>query len=363
MPFTWGFIRKNTMPLSKDDYPEGPLLRAVWDCCHELHGRLERPPTRQEFIAEINNREPERTGISTHSRQWGEWMRHHGFKSDIEANSQNIPEEFLEPKRLRVVYAVQVLGEASAPEVTKWIKASNAPLKKAEIDYQFQALTVNHKQRQHHRAARKSMLSNQHHPMDKLFRTGEGRKTRYMLYNPEKHGVWDIAEDGKTPVLVTTPIVTHALIIELRDEAERAPFTLPDESYRDMRVRILREALVREGQPAFRKRLMIAYGGHCAVTGCSIPELLEAAHVRPYAGGWHTEARHGLLLKTDIHILFDKGMLWIDPDYCVCLSPVLKNTEYSILEGKRLHLPASCSDWPLQEHLTWHREFCTEKIV
>ncbi|WP_182057616.1 HNH endonuclease [Pantoea sp. ME81] len=351
------------MPLSKEDYPEGPLVRAVWDCCHELYTRLERPPTRQEFKAEINAREPERTGISTHSRQWGDWMRHHGFKSDSEMSSHSIPAEFLEPNRLRVVYAMQVLGEASAPEVTRWIKASNAPLKKAEIDYQFQALTVNHNQRWYHSAARKSMLSNQQHPMDKLFRIGEGRKTRYMLYIPEKHGVWDIAEDGKTPVQVTFPIATDALMMALRDKAERAPFTLPAENYRDMRVRILREVLAREGQPAFRQRLMTAYGGQCAVTGCPIPALLEAAHVRPYAGGWHTEARHGLLLKTDIHTLFDKGMLWIDPDYCVCLSPELMGTEYSVLEGKRLHLPASCNDWPLQEHLTWHREFCTDKLA
>lgn len=106
-----------------------------------------------------------------------------------------------------------------------------------------------------------------------------------MLYIPEKHGVWDIEEDGKTPVLVTAPIATDGLIMELRDEVVHAPFTFPEESYRDMRVRILREALVCECQPAFRQRLMIAHGGHCTVTGCSIPALLEAAHVRPYAGG------------------------------------------------------------------------------
>lgn len=94
------------MPLSKDDYPEGPLLRAVWDCCHELHGRFGRPPTRQEFMAEFNASEPERTSICTHSRQWVDWRRHHRFKSDSAVNSQTIPAEILEPNRLRVVYAM-----------------------------------------------------------------------------------------------------------------------------------------------------------------------------------------------------------------------------------------------------------------
>ncbi len=48
---------------------------------HDLYENLGGiPPTRQQFYEEIERREPERKGISTHSRQWGEWMRHHGFR-------------------------------------------------------------------------------------------------------------------------------------------------------------------------------------------------------------------------------------------------------------------------------------------
>lgn len=69
------------MILSKTGYPEGEKLRAVWDCCHELYEKLGgKPPTRKQFYEEINKREADRKGISTHSRQWGDWMRHHGFR-------------------------------------------------------------------------------------------------------------------------------------------------------------------------------------------------------------------------------------------------------------------------------------------
>ncbi len=350
------------MGLSKDGYPKGLLVRAVWDCCNELYVQLGRAPARQEFMAEIHRREPDRKGISTHSRQWGDWMRHHGFKSDISLSGHNIPDEYLEPQRLRVVYAVELLGEASASDVVKWVMASNAPLKKSEIEYQLQALTVNHNQRWFHRSARKCMLSNRNHPMDRLYRSGSGRNTRYVIYIPEKHGAWDIAEDGKTPILIAEPRSADLMMLQLRDECELASNPPTDETYRDARVRMMREALVREGQPAFRRRLLRAYEGQCAVTGCAIPELLEAAHLRPYAGAWHSRACFGLLLKTDIHTLFDKGLLWIDNEYRVCLAPIIMHSEYHALHGKALRLPISSDDWPRKEHIAWHREFCIEKV-
>ncbi|SQC94114.1 Uncharacterised protein [Cedecea neteri] len=274
------------MGLSKEGYPKGVLVRAVWDCCSELYEQLGRAPTRQEFMAEIHRREPDRKGISTHSRQWGDWMRHHSFKSDISLSGHTIPDEYLEPQRLRVVYAVELLGEVSVAEVVKWIITSNAPLKKSEIEYQFQALTVNHNQRWFHRGTRKSMLSNSNHPMDKLYRSGAGRETRYVIYIPEKHGIWDIAEDGKTPVCIAAPGLADLIMLQLRDESELANNIPADETYHDARVRILQEILAREGQPAFRRRLFRAYEGQCAITGCAISALLEAAHLRPYAGAW-----------------------------------------------------------------------------
>ncbi|MBO3122143.1 HNH endonuclease [Klebsiella pneumoniae] len=99
----------------------------------------------------------------------------------------------------------------------------------------------------------------------------------------------------------------------------------------------------------------------CAVTGCSIQVLLEAAHITPYAGAWHTRAQHGLLLKTDIHTLFDRGLLWIDTDFKIRISERLAGTEYAELNGRCLMLPKDKKNWPLTTHLINHRQYWNEK--
>ncbi|WP_427034873.1 hypothetical protein ACNFZ6_16770 [Enterobacter hormaechei] len=109
------------MNLRKDGYPQGPLVRAVWECCDELYEKLGRAPSRQEFNDEIGKREPHRIGVSTHSRQWGEWMRHHNFSTFVASEPGIIPEEMHYPQYLRVWYAVTQLGSASAANIVKWI--------------------------------------------------------------------------------------------------------------------------------------------------------------------------------------------------------------------------------------------------
>ncbi|EPK8043568.1 HNH endonuclease, partial [Enterobacter cloacae] len=199
-------------------------------------------------------REPERAGLSTYGRQRIEWKLYHGFESTEKADSclNIIPEEFLEPQLRRVVYAVTQLGEVSIPQVIEWLDFSNAPLKLNEIRSQFQALTVNDKQRARYRASRTCMVSDQGHYMDKLFRTGKGRATRYVLYDPNIHGVWDIGDDGKTPV----EIVKSTSLERLRSLHECTD--CPELKLEDMRARVLREIVDREGQPIFRKRLLDA---------------------------------------------------------------------------------------------------------
>ncbi|MDV5239338.1 hypothetical protein [Leclercia adecarboxylata] len=129
-------------------------------------------------------REPERAGLSTYGRQRIEWKLYHGYESTEKAERflNVIPEEYLDPQLRRVVYAVTKLGEVSIPQVIEWLDFSNAPLKLNEIRSQFQALTVNDNHRARYRASRTSMVSDQGHYMDKLFRIGKGRESRYVLY-------------------------------------------------------------------------------------------------------------------------------------------------------------------------------------
>lgn len=179
------------MNLRKDGYPQGPLVRAVWECCDELYEKLGRAPSRQEFNDEIGKREPHRIGISTHSRQWGEWMRHHNFSTFVASESGIIPEEMHYPQYLRVWYAVTQLGSASAANIVKWIRNSNATLKETEIRIQLDALTVNSNSRYRYLGSRKSARTDQGNPYDVLFvqETYEIHGMNYISKNCTVYGI------------------------------------------------------------------------------------------------------------------------------------------------------------------------------
>lgn len=108
----------------------------------------------------------------------------------------------------------------------------------------------------------------------------------------------------------------------------------------DARDQVMRSVRDRRGQPEFRKGLLRAYDARCAITGCGIVELLEAAHICPYRGAHTNHVQNGLLLRADIHTLFDLELLWIDPDsYTVQLATELRDSEYSALHGAPLRVP------------------------
>lgn len=72
-------------------------------------------------------------------------------------------------------------------------------------------------------------------------------------------------------------------------------------------------ARVRRGQPKFRENLLRAYGGRCSISGHGPKEVLEAVHIAPHAKTGINELDNGLLLRCDLHSLFDSHLLRIDP--------------------------------------------------
>lgn len=115
----------------------------------------------------------------------------------------------------------------------------------------------------------------------------------------------------------------------------------------------------RRGQRDFRGSLLDAYAGKCAITGCELREVLEAAHIMPYRGPQTNHIQNGLLLRSDIHTLFDLRLLCINPaDFSIVLSPQLLNSEYSSLSGKALSLPADAGKRPSLAALQIHRGLC-----
>ena len=91
----------------------------------------------------------------------------------------------------------------------------------------------------------------------------------------------------------------------------------------------------RRGQPDFRRRLLDAYGCKCAVTGCKIRSVLEAAHIIPHADGTDYEVDNGLPLRADIHTLFDLLLLTVSPDYRILTNRELAGSNTKSSMGRR----------------------------
>ena len=79
------------------------------------------------------------------------------------------------------------------------------------------------------------------------------------------------------------------------------------------RDRALREAVQRRGQKKFRNKLLHIYKNTCVITKCGVPAVLEASHITPYLGEKSNHPSNGLLLRADIHTLWDQGLIAINP--------------------------------------------------
>lgn len=116
----------------------------------------------------------------------------------------------------------------------------------------------------------------------------------------------------------------------------------------------------RLGQGAFRLAVTDAYGRECAITGGKVLPALEAAHIQSYTEGGEHEVSNGLLLRRDIHSVFDAGYLTFDDDLRVVISDRVRTefnngNEYRRLHGSKLQLPADPSRHPNMERLRWHQ--------
>jgi hypothetical protein len=108
---------------------------------------------------------------------------------------------------------------------------------------------------------------------------------------------------------------------------------------------------VRAGQPQFRRNLIQLYGECCAISGWGPGAVLEAAHILLHAKSGLNHTDNGLLLRSDLHNLFDEDLLRIDPDsLLVVLDPVLVGTPYWELNGTALRLRLDGSH-PNREYL------------
>lgn len=251
----------------------------------------------------------------------------------------------------RVLDAIKELGPSSAEQVHAWLEKHHPAAAKTRANDRLCLLTVNDANRRHHNHSRREFRSDQDHPQDVLFRREDGI---YELYDIQRHGVWDLQPNGKSYVAVKVglhPLRAAMEAARAAVESEAKPLTGEE----DARQRVMRAMALREGQQGFRALLLEAYEGRCAVTACSVPELLEAAHIVPYRGPDTNRVDNGLLLRTDIHTLFDRGLVWVDADGMIDIAERLRGSEYERLAGKRLGLPRDSAHRPHPDHLAIHR--------
>jgi len=107
---------------------------------------------------------------------------------------------------------------------------------------------------------------------------------------------------------------------------------------KDLRKRALKPGVQREGATKFRKLVLNNYGNKCAISGISVVDAIQAAHIRPYNGPETNHPANGIALRSDIHRLFDIGKIRIEPgDLRILLHPDIKS-EYRELCSEKLEL-------------------------
>lgn len=131
--------------------------------------------------------------------------------------------------------------------------------------------------------------------------------------------------------------------------------TFDPKNVSDGRQKTLAEVVRRQGQASFRKKLLLAYESRCAISGCDTEVVLEAAHITPYRGPETNHPTNGILLRADLHTLFDLGLMTINgAEARVLVSSQLKDTEYAQLAGAKVFLPKDLGSRPsataLREH-------------
>lgn len=118
----------------------------------------------------------------------------------------------------------------------------------------------------------------------------------------------------------------------------------------------------RLGQGAFRVVVTEAYNRRCAITGEKTLPVLEAAHIKPYSQQGPHHPANGILLRQDLHTLFDRGYMTVSSDFRIEVSRRIKEDfgngrDYYALRGNKLcEIPKNSIERPSPEFLEWHNQ-------
>ena len=125
----------------------------------------------------------------------------------------------------------------------------------------------------------------------------------------------------------------------------------------------MRAITERRGQSEFRNRLLALYNCRCAMSNCGVLEVLEAAHIFPYKGEQTNISCNGIILRADLHTLFDLGMITIDEEFKIVVDNSLRESSYFDFNGRVLNLPISSEAKPSMRAIRWHRVHARAKAT
>jgi len=152
------------------------------------------------------------------------------------------------------------------------------------------------------------------------------------------------------------PILDMSGMIKLSEKQLARLQTFDPESSKDGREKIIEDLIKRRGHPSMRQMLLVAYEYRCAISNFNAIDALEAAYIVPYRGKKTHHASNGILLRADLHALFDMGKIAVDTrTMSIVLADELMNTSYRLLAGRPLRYPKEEAHRPDPEGLDLHR--------
>ncbi len=165
---------------------------------------------------------------------------------------------------------------------------------------------------------------------------------RYETTEPDGAALWAQVEAGLGSISATSVGIQETLGLDQR-------YGFP----------VLRP--VRLGQGTFRTKIIDAYERRCVVTNERTLPVLEAAHIKPYSQLGPHAPDNGLLLRSDLHTLFDQGYVSVSPDLRLLVSNTIREQfengrDYYALAGREIRPPAAGNPPPSRVYLEWHAD-------
>ncbi|WP_143053883.1 HNH endonuclease [Parapedobacter koreensis] len=138
----------------------------------------------------------------------------------------------------------------------------------------------------------------------------------------------------------------------------------PEAQYKTIRIDTEEDVFVRNR--LFKRHILRLYQSTCAFTGMHLVSrnghsFVDACHIVPFSVGHDDRIGNGIALCPNMHRAFDRGLLSVDEDYRITVSPHFTEDEghdYSLrkLQGNPIHYPLAQTYRPTQENLKWHRD-------